>query len=51
MTTSHFVAASRLIVLRARRRVFYDRAMPWAAALGLIVLYAIVGRFDSSFFF
>lgn len=44
MTTYHFAAATRLIVLRARRRAFYDRVMPWAIALGLIVLYGLIGH-------
>lgn len=46
MTTYHFAAASRLIVLRARRRAFYDRALPWAIATCLVAAYAIVAWVD-----
>jgi hypothetical protein len=46
MTTYHFAAASRLIVLRARRRAFYIRAVPWASTIGLFALYALLGGFD-----
>ena len=46
MTTHHFAAASRLIVLRARRRAFYTRALPYVAAVAVYALYALLGGFD-----
>lgn len=49
MTTARFYLYNdaRLIVLRARRRVFLRLASPWVSAFGLVAVYAIVARLGS----
>lgn len=42
MTTYHFAAASRLLMLRARRRVFYARVSATVAALAAVAVIAFL---------